>query len=100
MVEISATGGMVDIVAAIEIMMIFVVAIVEAMVGALVVFAAMVIVIFMVVNVNFVAVIVANLLKGDQHAHELINELEADLSAKKITALKKRAPEWSAKFLN
>ena len=48
---------------AIEIMTILVVAIVEGMVGALVVvFAAMVIVIFMVVSVSFGAVIVGNLL--------------------------------------
>ena len=38
--------------------------------------------------------------QGDQHAHELINELEADLTAKKITALQKRASEWNAKTLN
>jgi len=38
--------------------------------------------------------------KGDHHAHELINELETDLTAKDITALQKRAAEWSAKALN
>ena len=36
---------------------------------------------------------------GDQHAHQLINELEAELTAKEVIDLQKRASEWNLKFL-